>query len=189
METKLKQAESNCLKIVIFGPESTGKTTLSKQLATHYKTQEVPEYMRDYLQKKWNTYGITCEKVDLFPIAEGQMKLENEQARTVNPVLICDTNLLEIKVYSEAYYDGYCHPLIEEYALKNEYDLYLLTYIDTPWKEDDLRDKPNERTYMFKLFEDALIRYKKHFHVLKGNKENRFKEAINQIDRLLKEGV
>lgn len=185
MEEKFKQQPSNCIKIVLFGPESTGKTTLSRQLAEHYQTLWVPEFAREYLQKKWDEEQKICEPKDLLPIAVGQMKLENEYALKANKLLICDTDLLETKVYSEAYYKGNCDPILEKYANKNEYDLYFLTYIDTPWEADDLRDKPNEREHMFVAFEKALKDFKKPYVLLKGDKEKRFKEAVFRINNLL----
>ncbi len=186
MEETLKQQPANCIKVVLFGPESTGKTTLSRQLARHYNSVWVPEYAREYLQNKWNNERKTCEPKDLLPIAQGQMKLENELAQKTDTVLICDTDLLETKVYSEAYYSGTCDPLLEKYALKNTYDLYFLTYIDTPWEADDLRDKPNERERMFNAFQDALIKYKRPYVLLKGNKKERLDIAVSYIDKLLK---
>lgn len=185
METKLKQEESNCIKVVLFGPESTGKTTLANQLARHYHSIWVPEYAREFLQKKWNDERKTCEPSDILPIAIGQMKLENELAKKTNSVLICDTDLLETKVYSEEYYSGSCDTLLEKYAVKNSYDLYFLTNIDIPWEKDDLRDKPNEREHMFSAFKKALITYKKPFVLLEGNKEKRLKTAIQYIDTLI----
>ena len=187
MEKKLGQQESDCIKIVLFGPESTGKTTLSRQLARHYNSVWVPEYARQYLQNVWNNERRTCEPKDLLPIAEGQIKLENELAQKTNSVLICDTDLLETKVYSEAYYDGNCDPVLVKYALENSYDLYFLTYIDVPWEADDLRDKPNERLRMFKAFEQALIVHKKPYVLLKGDKTERIEKAIKYIDQLLKD--
>ena len=186
MEEVLKQQPSNCIKVVLFGPESTGKTTLSSQLARHYNSVWVPEYAREYLQNKWNNKRKTCEPKDLMPIAIGQMKIENELAQKTDTILICDTDLLETKVYSEAYYSGTCDPILETNALKNSYDLYFLTYIDTPWEADDLRDKPNERERMFKAFEETLIKYNKPYVLLKGNKQERLKLAIKHIDNLLK---
>jgi len=186
MEEKFKQEPANCLKVVLFGPESTGKTTLSMQLARHYNSVWVPEYAREYLQEKWNNERKTCEPDDLLPIAEGQMKLENRLAKKTDTILVCDTDLLETKVYSEAYYLGYCDPVLEKYALQNTYDLYFLTYIDTPWEADDLRDKPNERETMFKAFEKALIDNNKPYVLLKGNKKQRLETAIKHIDNLLK---
>ena len=140
MEETLRQQPSDCIKVVLFGPESTGKTTLSRQLADHYNTEWVPEYGREYLQKKWDLEQSVCQPVDLLPIAKGQMRLENLLAQKANRVLICDTDLLEYKVYSEMYYANTCNPILEAHALKNYYNLYFLTYIDTPWQADDLRD-------------------------------------------------
>jgi NadR type nicotinamide-nucleotide adenylyltransferase len=186
MEKKLKQQPSNCIKVVLFGPESTGKTTLSSQLARHYNSVWVREYAREYLQDKWNNERKTCEPKDLLPIAIGQMKLENDLAQKTDSILICDTDLLETKVYSEAYYKGTCDPILDTYALKNSYDLYFLTYIDTPWEADDLRDKPLERERMFNAFETALKTHNKPYVLLKGSKEERFKLATQHIDNLLK---
>lgn len=185
MEEKLKQQPANCIKVVLFGPESTGKTTLSRQLARYYNSVWVPEYAREYLQNKWNNERKTCEPKDLLPIAEGQIKLENELAKKTDSVLICDTDLLETKVYSEAYYLGTCNPILEKYALKNTYHLYFLTYIDTPWEADDLRDKPEHRKEMFQAFENALIDNNRPYILLKGNKKERLEIAIKHIDKLL----
>ncbi|ULC60005.1 DUF4301 family protein [Flaviramulus sp. BrNp1-15] len=187
MEEKLKQQPSNCIKVVLFGPESTGKTTLSNQLARYYNSVWVPEYAREYLQNKWNNERKTCEPKDLLPIAKGQMKLENKLAKKTDTVLICDTDLLETKVYSETYYLGTCDPILENYALKNTYDLYFLTYIDTPWEADDLRDKPEHREEMFKAFEKALVVNNRPYVLLKGDKKTRLETAVKHIDKLLKE--
>ncbi|TCK65100.1 NadR type nicotinamide-nucleotide adenylyltransferase [Winogradskyella wandonensis] len=186
MEEKLRQQPTDCIKVVVFGPESTGKTTLSRQLARYYNSVWVPEYARDYLQNKWNNERKTCEQKDLLPIAIGQMKLENELAKKTDSVLICDTDLLETKVYSEAYYQGTCDPILDKFAQENTYDLYFLTYIDTPWEADDLRDKPNERERMFKAFETALKQYKKPYVLLKGGKLERLEKAVSYINELLK---
>ena len=185
MEEKLGQEPSNLIKIVLFGPESTGKTTLAQELAEHYQTEWVPEYAREYLQDKWNREQKTCEPKDLIPIAYGQMRLENELSKKANTVLICDTDLLETKVYSEAYYVGTCDPLLEKYALQNTYDLYLLTYIDIPWEKDDLRDKPDERERMFAYFKETLEKYDRNFVILKGDRKSRRSTAIKHIDKLL----
>jgi len=186
MEEKLKQQPTDLIKIVLYGPESTGKTTLARQLAEHYNTEWVPEYAREYLQKKWDREQRTCEPEDLLPIAIGQMHLENSLAKTAKELLVCDTDLLETKVYSEAYYTGHCDPVLEKYALENSYDLYLLTDIDTPWEADDLRDKPNERQKMFAYFKDTLERYDKKFITLKGDKKRRLETAITHIEKLRK---
>jgi NadR type nicotinamide-nucleotide adenylyltransferase len=186
MDRRLKQKPLNIVRVVLYGPESTGKTTLANQLAYHYQTVWVPEYARDYLQDKWNTKRQVCEHEDLLPIAIGQMKLENNLAKKADKVLICDTDLLETKVYAEEYYDGMVDPLLEEAAEENTYDLYLLTYIDVPWEFDTLRDKPGLREKMVNAFENSLKKYNRPYVVLKGDKQQRFKSAVKEIDKIIK---
>ena len=94
MEKNFRQIPSNCKKVVLFGPESTGKTTLAKQLAAHFKSDWVPEYAREYLQQKWDETKEICTKEDLPVIAAGQMALENQKASTTDTILFCDTDLL-----------------------------------------------------------------------------------------------
>ena len=156
-----------------------------RDLAEHYETAWVPEYAREYLQEKWDREQEACQPEDLIPIAIGQMRLENALAKQANRVLVCDTDLLETKVYSEAYYLGYCEPLLERYALKNTYDLYFLTGIDVPWEADDLRDKPRERRDMFERFRRALEEDSRTFVILNGDRRQRFEKAVYHIDKLL----
>jgi nicotinamide riboside kinase len=94
--------------------------------------------------------------------------------------------LLELKVYSEYYYNGFCPSEIKEEATKNNYSIYLLTYIDTPWEADDLRDRPENREEMFRIFEAELKEQSFPYQVLKGNQKERFENAIKIIDELLK---
>lgn len=185
MEKIPKQQPNNLIKVVLFGPESTGKTTLSKQLAEHYKTAWVPEFARDYLQKKWDNEQKICEKKDLLPIAIGQMNLENKRSQKANKVLICDTNLLETKVYSEQYFNGFSPNELKKASINNKYDRYFLTYIDTPWVKDDLRDKPMHREEMFTAFENALKQHNCPYTLLTGNEKTRFKKAVTIIDQLI----
>lgn len=187
MEKTLEQHPVNLIKVVLFGPESTGKTTMSELLAKHYNTVWVAEYAREYLQDKWNNERKTCEDSDLIPIAEGQIALENKLALKADRILICDTDLLETKVYSEEYYGGFVHPNLDKYALKNQYDLYLLTNIDTPWEADDLRDRPDQRHEMFQAFENTLKKYKRPFLKLNGSIKERMQLATEAIDKLLQE--
>ena len=114
------------------------------------------------------------------------MALENRLAKRADKVLICDTDLLETKVYSEEYYGGYVDPLLEKGAKESNYDLYFLTYIDTPWVADDLRDRPDQREEMFLAFKNALEENQRPYILLKGNKEERLKKAITAIDKIIK---
>ncbi|MDI5893788.1 DUF4301 family protein [Flavobacterium algoritolerans] len=188
MEENLRQLSNGVTKIIkiaLFGPESTGKTTLAKQLAEYYKTEWVPEYAREYLQEKWDANQQICDVNDMLPIAFGQTKLENESALIANNYLFCDTNLLVTKVFSEVYYD-YCDPLLDQAAREHEYDLFFLTDIDVPWEKDDLRDRPEERESVFAIFKQSLIDNKKPFVILSGDKKLRLKKAVAIVNDLTK---
>jgi nicotinamide riboside kinase len=183
MEKDLRQQKTTIIKIALFGPESTGKTTLAKQLAKYYETEWVPEFARDYLQEKWEENKHICVADDMMPIAYGQTALENQKLASANKYLFCDTNLMVTKVFSEMYY-GFCDPLLNEAALKHEYDLFFLTDIDVPWEKDDIRDTPEGRETVFSVFKQTLIDTKKPFITLSGDKESRLKKAISIIDNL-----
>ena len=187
MEENLKQLQQTgttaIIKIALFGPESTGKTTLAKQLAEYYKTEWVPEFARDYLQEKWNKTQDICNVDDMLPIAYGQTKSENEHLLLANKYLFCDTNLMVTKVFSEVYYD-YCDPLLNQAALEHEYDLFFLTDIDVPWEKDDLRDKADGRESVFAVFKQSLTNNNKPFITLSGDKDLRLNKAISIIDDL-----
>ncbi|MFD2916696.1 AAA family ATPase [Psychroserpens luteus] len=188
MEEKLKQSTDtnpNCIKVVLFGPESTGKSTLAKELADWYDTVYVEEYSRFYAEAKAQD-NLQLTKEDVLPIAIGQITTENKQLKKANKLLICDTDLLETKVYSQHYYDGFCPELVKKYAHKNTYDLYFLTYIDTVWKADGIRNQPNNRQQLFNRFEKALIDLNKPYVLVEGDFEERLKICKTQIDNLLK---
>ncbi len=180
MEENLKQQPTEIIKIAFYGPESTGKTTLAKQLAAEFETLWVPEFAREYLQQKWNATRQNCQPEDIIPIANGQIQLENEALAKAKNILFCDTNLLVTKVFSDIYY-GFCDPILVNAAQNHNYDLFFLTDIDVPWEKDDLRDKPNNRKETFAVFEQALKDNNKPYIILSGNKEERLNKAIEII--------
>lgn len=184
-KTILLQDPTTLIKVVIFGPESTGKTTLSRQLAAHYNTVWVREFLREFAQNKWDKEQKVCEPSDIIHIAQGQIRLENEASQGANQILICDTDLLETQVYAEAYFENFTLPELNHAITSNHYDLYCLTYIDTPWEADDLRDRPELRAHMFMQFEKTLIKHNKNYLLLKGDKATRLNVAITHIDKLL----
>jgi len=187
MEENLKQltktGTASIIKIAIFGPESTGKTTLAKQLAEYYKTVWVPEFARDYLQEKLDSGRGICDIDDMMPIAVGQTKLENEGVLVANKYLFCDTNLLVTKVFSELYYN-YCDSLLDKAARAHQYDLFFLTDIDVPWEDDGLRDSPEGRENVFEAFKQSLIDNKKPFITISGDRETRLKKAVAIVQDL-----
>jgi HTH-type transcriptional repressor of NAD biosynthesis genes len=185
MEKKLEQTPSDCIRVALFGPESTGKTTLAKALSAYYNTCWVPEFARDYLQEKWDTTKEICKKKDIYPIAVGQMALENELAKKANKILFCDTNLLLTEVYARTYFNGWCDQRVVEANKENQYALYFLTDIDVPWVADDLRDRPNQRREMFESFKTALDSRKIDYITLNGSHNERLEKAVARINQFL----
>jgi NadR type nicotinamide-nucleotide adenylyltransferase len=165
-------------KIVITGPESTGKSTLAEGLARHYKTVWVREYARRYLEVLKRPY----EKHDLVEIAKGQIRAEEDQLGLANGMLFCDTDLTVLKIWSQHKY-GTVHPFILENLRNRSYDLYLLPYIDLPWKYDPQREHPHLREYLFDAYENELHARGIDYVVLKGSHVQRISTAIKTIDR------
>lgn len=165
--------------MVIIGPESTGKSTLSLDLAAHFGTVALPEYARQYLESRNGRY----EEQDLLAIAAGQLTSEDTQRKEANGILFCDTDLYVIKVWSEHKYGRCATPILQEIAVR-PYDLYLLTDIDMPWQEDPLREhpQPEMRAYFFKVYLDIVQNTGLPFSLISGNRKERLKAAISAIE-------
>jgi NadR type nicotinamide-nucleotide adenylyltransferase len=189
METNLQQQNSDCLRIVLYGPESSGKTTLAKALAKQFQTTWVPEFARNFLQEKWDQKKEVCSLEDLIIIAKGQINQENNLIKDANEFLFCDTNVLITKAWSETHFNGYCAPEIQYWVDTFKYDHYFLTDIDVPWQADDLRDRPNSREQMFDYFENLLINKKASYTLLKGNLNLRLKRAKKTLETLKKNDI
>ncbi len=167
------------IKVAIVGPESTGKTTLGNDLALHYQTQCVPEYAREHLEKVGGHY----EEADLLAIAKKQLALEGEYHKSCKNILICDTNLLVIKVWAEHKYNS-CHPFILNELKDYHYNLSILCDIDIPWEPDPLREHPNSRKYFFDLYKKELTTLGINHIVVSGNQKERLHSAISAINNL-----
>lgn len=169
-------------RVCIFGPESTGKSTLATHLAQHYQTQYAWEYARPLLNFK----GGQAEYTDIEKIARGQYATESALASQSNRVLFCDTDLLTTTIWSDVLF-GKCPQWITQATAQQHYDLTLLLDIDVPWVNDNQRcfDQPHERKAFFERCEAALIKAKRPYVILSGSWRERESTAINLIDKLL----
>lgn len=168
-------------KIVLIGPESTGKTTLAQQLAEYYQTVWVSEYAREYLFQIHRPY----EEADLLEMAKGQIKSEEQLYAKANQFLFCDTDLRVIKIWSEHKYQR-CDNWILQQIKQRHYDLYFLCGIDIPWEADPLRENPNpnERAYFYKIYQQELQQSHQNVVELQGNQEKRLKTAVKVLNSL-----
>jgi NadR type nicotinamide-nucleotide adenylyltransferase len=170
-------------KIVVIGPESTGKSTLSQQLAEHYDTVWVQEYARQFLLENGRRYTYD----DLLLIAKRQLELEDKITPFArNGLLFIDTNMYVMKVWCEFVF-GKSHSYILEELSKRVYDLYLLCNIDLPWVKDELREYPDRETRLrlFKLYEKEMQNQQVPWIEINGNYEQRLTLAINAVDKLI----
>ena len=177
----VNDGNSKIKKIGIIGPECTGKSDLASFLAKHFNTTWVPEYARGYLDNLVRPY----DEGDLLTIAHGQLRLEDTYQVDANRVLICDTTLLVIKIWSEFKY-GHVDESILESIAHHKYDLHLLTYIDIPWQDDPQREHPDKREALYEIYLKETKALNTPFVEIRGERDERRKIAIEAIDALLK---
>ena len=198
-------------KIVIIGPESTGKSTLCEMLAKHFNTKWVAEFAREYLLTNRNVYTFN----DLLTIAKGQLNLEdkitnmlavdswpsaeenksiNQSSYVVHPTsdilpvpLFIDTDMYVMKVWCEFVFNN-CHQWIIDQIISRKYDLYLLCNTDLPWTKDELREYPDleTREKLFRIYKDIMINQNTPWVEIKGLNDERIESAINAVNKICK---
>ncbi|MEO8067149.1 MAG: ATP-binding protein [Flavobacteriales bacterium] len=170
-------------KIVITGPESSGKSTLALELSDALHGWYVSEAAREYLDGLERPY----EEPDLLAIAREQLELEDQLAEEFQEegLMVCDTDLITIRIWSEEKY-GRCDPWIVEQTERRHYDHWLLCKPDMPWAPDPQRENPYDRDRLFVKYE-AMLRYlEKPYTVVDGGRRQRLLAAVETCGRLLR---
>lgn len=175
----MEKRSSAVLKIAIVGPESSGKTTLCKQLAMHFDTTYVPEFARNYLTEQNREYTLQ----DILLIAEKQIESEKKMLTQANTFLFCDTTLLTIKIWLKVKYN-YFNAELEKDLLNHNYQLHILTMPDLPWENDPLREHPHFRSELFDMHKNYLKQNQFNYAVVSGTGEARLNKAIEEIKKL-----
>jgi NadR type nicotinamide-nucleotide adenylyltransferase len=167
-------------RVALVGSECTGKTTLARALAEEYGAPWVPEYAREYLDRK----GPPLTSADVEPIARGQMAAE-DAGRRRGGLLVLDTDLVSTLVYARYYY-GSCPKWIENAARERRAHLYLLLHPDVPWVEDGAqRDRPHDREDLHQRFRALLEEISARVVEVRGPWASRTRTARQAIDQLL----
>jgi NadR type nicotinamide-nucleotide adenylyltransferase len=167
-------------KIAIVGPESTGKSTISKLLADHYNTVYVPEYAREYCSQ----LTAPCTWQDEINMFKGQLELEKKLLPQARGILICDTTFITVKIWSDQMFGKAPQEVLDELP-NHPYDFYLLMDIDLPWEDDPLRDFPDLREHFMQVWHQELQNLDAAYQVISGTDTNRLTNAINAIDSFL----
>lgn len=181
MEGQQDKFEESLIRIAVVGPESTGKSTISAQLAAHYKTVWVPEYAREYCEK----LVAACTWEDEINMFRGQLNLENELAPRANRLLICDTTFITVKIWSDHMFGRSPQEVLDKLP-QHPYDLYLLMNIDLPWEEDPLRDFPHMREHFMEVWHTELKSLDASYSLISGSEDERLGNAISAIDSFLR---
>jgi NadR type nicotinamide-nucleotide adenylyltransferase len=166
-------------KIVVIGPESTGKSTLCEQLAMQYNTEWVPEFARSYLLQIKRSYSYD----DLLTIAKEQLEQEDRIVTSVKtPVVFIDTDMYVMKVWCEFVYEK-CHPFILDEIVKRKYDGYLLCNTDLPWVADELREYPDleSRERLYQMYKDLMINQSTPWVEIRGGYDERLQTAVRSM--------
>lgn len=178
--------QSQPIKIVVIGPESTGKSSLCQALAAHYNTCWCPEYARQYLQEQGRDGHY--EEKDLLCIAKGQIALEDScfsrAKQNKDRFIFIDTDMYVMKVWSEFAYNRCPHWMLNQIACR-QYDYYLLCDIDLPWTPDPLREYPDPlmRQNLFNHYQDLLVHQATPFTLVQGKDALRLQHSLTAIER------
>lgn len=168
-------------RIVITGAESTGKTTLARALANHYTENWTREFVREYV----NTLDRALQRDDLETIARGQYALEDEKLEQARRLIIHDTNVLSSIIYARHYFNTKLDWVSKRFKKRN-YSLYLLCMPDIPWEADSgQRESPQTREQLQRIFKAQLDSLKLPYLEIHGTKEERLKQAVTAINKLL----
>ena len=165
-------------KVVITGPECSGKSTLARGLAAYYESSFLSEYSREYLDSLDRPYT----KNDLLIIARKQFQLEVKYSD--QNMLLCDTSMLVLKVWSRVKY-GSVHPEILELLEGSRPDLYILPDYNIPYEEDPLREHPDDRHHLNQIYLEELSTSLVPWIGVYGDPKSRIEEARIHIDTLM----
>ncbi|UTW62892.1 ATP-binding protein [bacterium SCSIO 12741] len=169
------------LRLLISGPESTGKSTLAQELSDHFQAPVVWEQARPYLEK----YGPDYDFEDLKRIGDLQFAAENEAFSKAEKMLLCDTGPFVLWVWAH-YTLRQEYPFASAWMDQKTYDGVILCYPDLPWQHDDMREHPNleDRDRLYKLYETNILKRYPEALILKGQGKSRTECAIRYINDL-----
>lgn len=167
------------IRIAFTGPESSGKSTLAKEVEELMEGTYFLEFARTYLEENGPEYDVE----DLDVMAQGHLDTFKNAS---DDLQLVDTDFIVFKIWSEYRYDA-ASPLIHRLVSENWFDLHVLCAPDIPWEPDTLRENPTDRDALFVRYVDALEKLRKPYIIVEGDRTKRLKKvqaAIEQLQRI-----
>lgn len=167
-------------KIILTGPESTGKSWLSEKLAAHFDVSWADEYARIYLEKHGPHYDFEV----LGKIAKGHLRHQAKAVARAESLVFLDTDLINFFIWEKLVF-GKIHPFISKKMKEEQDHLYLVAYPDLPWEPDPLRENPEDRGALFELHLEEIIKRNRPYRIVKGSGRARLESAVKATEELL----
>jgi NadR type nicotinamide-nucleotide adenylyltransferase len=178
----VETASNKIMRVIVTGPESTGKSTLAVQLAAKYHASYISEYARTYIENLNRPYNYD----DVLSIGSKQVEMMNANSGNTHTLLFVDTYLIITKIWFVRVYERYPE-WIDSEIKKTANDLYLLCYPDIPWIQDDVRENGGEmREILFHDYENELKKFNLNYSIVRGEKDDRFDNAYRAVKEFIK---
>ncbi len=172
--------DNNIRRIVITGPESTGKTELARALSIKMNSVWIPEYARSYVENLHRHYNYD----DVLLIAQYQVAQEAEYALKIRKgILIFDTWLIITKVWLDLVF-GKCPEWITDHIRASKIDLFLVCDTDLPWIADPVRENGGEkRKELFQLYCNEIVAFGFKYEIVSGFGDERAENALTALSK------
>jgi len=168
------------MKILITGPESSGKSTTAQELVGVLDGTLLSEYARTYLQEN----GLQYTKEDLTTIAkQHHINFNNIIKGNTKKPIVCDTFLLNIKIWSDVKY-GSCDPWIINALEQIQFDVILLMKPNIPWVNDPLRESKDSRDLLFQIYQQELEKLNWKYFIIDEKLESRNQQAVDNVNNV-----
>jgi nicotinamide riboside kinase len=172
------------LKVVLTGPESSGKSELARHLSQHFSITFVPEFARIYLEREGPDYNFEL----VSKLARLHWEFQQEHIGKAKEVIILDTDLINYEIWQKMEF-GKVDPWITDQIEEESDHRYLITYPDLPWVEDPLRANKFDREILFNLHRRAVLSRNRRLESIRGqgalqlsNAEKHFRRILSHVD-------
>lgn len=170
------EGRGKLFKIVVTGPESTGKSVLTSQIAKALNAHHVPEYAREYVENLDHHY--TYEDVEAIARVQQKQELEAEKH---GGIVVFDTWLIITKIWFEVVY-GHSPEWLVKHLQQSTIDLFLVCNTDLPWIPDPVRENGGaKRDELLAIYCSEIEKMGYTYHLISGIGNERTQNALRIV--------